>query len=454
MLYSQAKGQTMASKNRTAVKAITILMFASPVLGTGVLSACSQDFRDLMGSVYEYSMRNRLSLGRSRPSTPYSGGETPVSPSRNATTGIRSNLAYRNLHFPEATSTPQSNTTNSMETANTDTSAPQANDQRIAADNIRWIKVVGKFLLAAVILGSILLTAKKLISTYEIMGSISSTTFTAATVLAIAYRVVNPLGWTLTLSSLGYETGKVRSIQIWLLAESRRWLPGGVWGYASRAIQAEKIGVPVSVASASMLVEFLITVTAAVVVSLVGLFFYYHQLSSTLSQLIADRTGGKLWILLTWAVLITGACGALGLVARRKMVAKIRGFFERFSALREIRFSWPKLFAALGYMVLMAGLNGCVNLTLLPIVDAGYSVPFIVMIAATATAWIIGFLAFFSPGGILIREAALAALLLPWLPYEAGITLAVLSRIAQLLAEVTCMIPVLLCDRREPQLAS
>ena len=444
----------MASKNRIAVKTITILMFASPVLGTGVLSACSQDFRALLGSVYEYSMRNRLSLDRSRPSTLADGDETPVSPSQNSTTGTRNNLPYRNLHFPEATSTPPSNTTNSMQTVNLDTKSPRTNGQLISMDNLRWIKVAGKFLLAAVILGSILLTAKKLISTYEITGSISSMTFTAATVLAIAYRVVNPLGWTLTLSSLGYKTDKVRSIRIWLLAESRRWLPGGVWGYASRAIQAEKIGVPVSVASASMLVEFLITVTAAAVVSLVGLLFYYHQLSSTLNQLIVDRTGGKLWILLTWAVLVTSTCGALGLVARRKLVEKIQGFLERLGALREIRFSWPKLFAALGYMVVMAGLNGCVNLSLLPIVDAGYSVPFIVMIAATATAWIIGFLAFFSPGGILIREAALAAILLPWLPYEAGITLAVLSRIAQLLAEVTCMIPVLWSDRRELQLAS
>jgi len=202
------------------------------------------------------------------------------------------------------------------------------------------------------------------------------------------------------------------------------------------------------------MVEFLVTLTAAVVVSLVGLFFYYHQLSSTFGQLIVDRTGGNLWIVMTWAVSITGVCGALGLVARRKLVAKVRGFFERFSALREIRFTWPKLVAALGYMIVMAGLNGCVNVTLLPIVDAGHSVPVIVMIAATATAWIIGFVAFFSPGGILIREAALAAILLPWLPYEAGITLAVLSRIAQLLAEVACMIPVLWSDRRELQIAN
>jgi len=96
----------------------------------------------------------------------------------------------------------------------------------------------------------------------------------------------------------------------------------------------------------------------------------------------------------------------------------------------------------------MAILNGCVNLMLLPLVDDASTVPALVMVAATASAWIVGLLAFFSPGGLLVREAALAALLLPWISYEAGITLAVLSRIAQLLAEVVCMAPVFWFDQR------
>jgi len=86
----------------------------------------------------------------------------------------------------------------------------------------------------------------------------------------------------------------------------------------------------------------------------------------------------------------------------------------------------------------MAALNGAVNSVLLNAVSFE-NVPVIAMIAATATAWIIGFFAFFSPGGILIREAALAALLLPWLPYETGFALAILSRFAQLIAEVVGM---------------
>ena len=70
------------------------------------------------------------------------------------------------------------------------------------------------------------------------------------------------------------------------------------------------------------------------------------------------------------------------------------------------------------------------------------------MIAATALAWLIGFFAFFSPGGILVREAALAMLLLPWMPYEVGFSLAILSRFAQLIAEVVGMVAAVISTRQ------
>lgn len=313
-----------------------------------------------------------------------------------------------------------------------------------------WIKIATKFTIAIVVLGSIGLAANRLIETYKIGESICTITFATAVLVAIFYRAINPYGWTLILSGLGYPTKAKDSISIWLRSESRRWLPGGIWGYASRAIESGKMGVPATVASASMLVELMITMAAAVVVSFVGLLFYYDQLSETFQQLIFEITGGNTALIVGWASLIVVTVTGLGFVARHKFSSKVQGLAERFKALSRVKLTWPKLFAALAYMTAMAGLNGCVNLTLLPLVDNTSSVPPLVMIASTATAWVIGFLAFFSPGGILVREATLAALLLPWLPYESGITLAVLSRIAQLAAEVACMAPVILCDRTSP----
>ena len=299
------------------------------------------------------------------------------------------------------------------------------------------LKTIGKWFVAIAIGSSIALAAIKLTTAYNIAGSLCTSSFAIAAVVAIVYRLVNPFGWTLVLAGLGYPTSTIGSVRIWLLSESNRWLPGGVWGYAARAVQAKRLGVPVSVASGSMLVELLVTLSAAIVVSLLGLLFHYERLSSTFYELFSKRMGGVApWVVATCMLVV---CFGLVFVTRRKLFKKLDGLVARFQLLDSVHFRWRPLVSALGYMVLMAGLNGFVNLSLLPAVGGEDSVPVLVMIAATATAWIVGFLAFFSPGGILVREATLAALLLPWLSYEAGITLAVLSRLAQLLAEVVCI---------------
>lgn len=314
--------------------------------------------------------------------------------------------------------------------------------------------MIAKPVLAVVIIASIGMATNKLLVSYSIGSSIFTLSFVAATLVAITYRAINPYGWALVLSGLGYKTNTSQSIRIWLLSESRRWLPGGVWSYASRAVQAGKMGVPIAVASASMLVELLITMAAAVVVSAIGLLLYYQQFSDSLRQLLVEKTGGNLLPIIAGALLAVSAVGILGFLARRKIVSKFRGLAERFTGLRGVSLNRSKLLTALGYMSVMAVLNGCVNLMLLPTVDSSSAVPVLVMVAATATAWIVGLLAFFSPGGLLVREAALAALLLPWMPYEAGITLAVLSRMAQLFAEVVCMAPVLWLDERVESVAA
>lgn len=304
--------------------------------------------------------------------------------------------------------------------------------------------------LALFIVGLITTAGYQLVTKYNVGASLLTWGFFGATLLATLYRVVNPIGWTLILHGMGYPTHVPSSIRIWLLSESRRWLPGGVWGYASRAVAAGKLGVPVSVASASIAVELIITMAAAFAVGLLGLAFHYEQLANTFYELVSkqtERLGGTNVALAVAGAVLT--CTVLGFVARRKFLTKATGLLERVKLMGSIRLNWTKLATALSYLVAMAVLNGLVNHSLLSVVTS-QSVPVVVMIAATATAWIVGFLAFFSPSGILVREATLAMLLLPWLPYELGITLAVLSRIAQLLAEVVCMLPV--CFHRESSL--
>ncbi len=322
---------------------------------------------------------------------------------------------------------------------------PVATEKRLSK-SIAILKAVATPAMTIAAVAIMVGAAIKLTNSARISGAFCSPAFAFATLIAIVYRAINPIGWNLVLGGLGYQTNVVGSTRVWLLAESRRWLPGGIWGYASRATQAGELGVPVSVASASMLIELLITMAAAVIVSLVGVAFHYEDLADTIRRMVVEKSnlhaGGPAVV----ALLVIFA--ALVFATRKTLTRKLANLAEKFKLLSGVKVDWSRIGAALGYMTLMAVVNGTIGVCLLPIIDSTASVPAAAMIAATATAWIIGFLAFFSPGGVFVREAALATLLLPWIPYETGIAMAVLSRIAQLAAEIICMLPIMLPSRR------
>jgi hypothetical protein len=296
------------------------------------------------------------------------------------------------------------------------------------------LRSLAKSTVSGIVLASIVATAWKLNQQYDLTGSVLSFAFIFSTLLAIVYRIANPAGWALVLRGFGHQVSIVQATRVWLHAESRRWLPGGVWGYASRAVQAKEIGVPIAVASASMLIELLVTIVAAVVVSTIGVGLYWQQLSAMVQQTLVGAGINSLQFTAAFAVVPLAA--AVVYAMRSKLRRKFISLTEKFTALRGCRLRARPLFLSLGYLIVMACLNGLVNFTLLQATSETASVPVIAMIAATAIAWVVGFLAFFSPGGILVREATLAAILLPWLPYEHGFTLAMLSRFAQLIAEI------------------
>ena len=302
--------------------------------------------------------------------------------------------------------------------------------------NFTTIKKYATAILTATVVAMIALTAWKLNEQYQLTAPLTTISFGFGTAMAVIYRIVNPLGWAWVLRGMGQSVDCLAATRIWLLAESRRWLPGGIWGYASRAVAAKEIGVSRTAASASMAIELLVTILAAVVVSAIGVAMHYSELSSSAGELIANSGMSQQWGM--WIALSAATFCVVAFAMRKTLKRKLTKASAKFASLGGVKVKPKWLASSLGYLILMAALNGSVNSVLLPAIDSA-SVPLVAMIAATAAAWIIGFFAIFSPGGILVREAALATLLLPWLSWETGFALAILSRFAQLIAEVIGM---------------
>ena len=291
-------------------------------------------------------------------------------------------------------------------------------------------------MLTLTVLSIIAITLWNLNQRIQVNAPLMTSSFVAGTSLAIFYRIINPFGWVLVIRSMGQKVNATMATKIWLLFESRRWLPGGIWGYTSRAVAAGEIGLTKSVASASMAGELLITVIAAAILGLLGVYVHFAELYSTACQLL-DQSG-LTSTYVPWITMAIAAVFILIYILSKDVRNRISRVLFKLDLLPGNRFESKWMGISLAYFVLMACVNGTVNAVLLPAIDTG-SVPLVAMIAATSTAWIIGLFAVFSPGGILVREAALATLLLPWIPWETGFTLAIVSRCAQLAAEIVGM---------------
>lgn len=261
-----------------------------------------------------------------------------------------------------------------------------------------------------------------------------------ALVAALGYRIANAHGWNLSLKSLGQTRPSRETLRIWLTSEACRWLPGSVWGYGSRAYQANKAGVPLVTASASLFLEIALTVLAWVTIAAVGFALQPEAFLQVVDWNIVRIVG--------IAGAIFGVFVGVTAFASKSIKGWVANRFERVAkqvqSLRQLKPNARQAFSTWAYYVGMCTLNGIAFCFVLNAVTADCSVPWIVVIAANAVAWLVGFFALFAPGGLVVREGTLALILAPWMPAEQAIAAAIVWRLVQIAAELACVVPAML----------
>ena len=311
----------------------------------------------------------------------------------------------------------------------------------------RPVRVAFQVTITGCIIGFIATAVYQLMNQLDTQPVLLSQPFIVGVILALTYRVVNAYGWAVILNAMGDRVDGIAATKIWLLAESRRWLPGGVWGYTSRAAMAPQMGVSLTKASASMFLELLILIAAALVVSIPGIILYWADIASAIQEVTRN-------IPVAWIAVVVAAAALLTPFVWKRFGNKLQALQNRYESLKGISLKPVGLMKSVAFFVLMGAVNGLVSACLLKSIPGAIAAPVSVVIAATAVAWVVGFVAVFSPGGLIVREGTLALLLAPWLPYSAGFTLAILARLVQILAEVVCMLAVMAIEYRRQSVAA
>lgn len=246
---------------------------------------------------------------------------------------------------------------------------------------------------------------------------------------AVILFILDAYGWHLILKALGHNLPASRTIQVWLVSSLARYIPGGVWSYASRVTLAKVEGVGMATASLSLYLETLLLLASSLAVGSIALLWNAGLLMDPL--------------------LAIGIFILLGLTLHPRVVGLLRKLpGHAGKAMLEIKL--PTMRHTIGlyvYYLFFWILFGAVFLCFACATHPVAYEHWLPVGASIALGFFVGFVVIFAPGGIGVRESTLYLLLLPFLPEATSLVISIASRLWIMAAEVITLSMVLFYGR-------
>lgn len=242
--------------------------------------------------------------------------------------------------------------------------------------------------------------------------------------VGIAYSVLVGV-WKLILKQSGYVISYTKMFKIWFVSNLGRYIPGKVWQLLGMLYLLEREKVPKSK-------SFTVAILAQVLSSMAGILVMLGFLRYDLYRELFSQS---LWFLF---VLLAFVAGVVILIIYPQLLQKVINLGLGFLKKDKISMNYkPKnlLFYLLSYTGSWLLFGFCFLVFIRSITPAPFEMYFGVT-GAFAGSVTIGFLAFFAPGGVGIREGVLVALLNAYFPLPVATLIALLSRIWITLVEV------------------
>jgi len=231
------------------------------------------------------------------------------------------------------------------------------------------------------------------------------------------------------LQALNQSLPAILSIRIWILSSITRYLPGGFWPYVSRASLARDAGISLSASSISLYLETLLLAMSSLAVGL-------PALMGVADLPITPWTGGLTLVL-------------FGLLIHPRIIALLRYVPGRIGRAME-KTELPGLAPLAKLYVFYVMFWFLFGICFVCLIHTVYPVPADQSIqagSAIALSFFFGYILFFFPGGIGLREATLYLLLIGSFPHEVCLLISVGSRLWVMLGEALSILLVLAVGR-------
>lgn len=234
--------------------------------------------------------------------------------------------------------------------------------------------------------------------------------------------------WCLLINAFGYNVSHKYGFKISYISNLGRYIPGKVWPVFGMIYLLDKIKISKETAFASWGVATVFGLPPAFLAGFITFSLYPEMLKGTFGENI-DAT-----LIIIVAVIFLASL-ILIFVPDKSMI-----IFNRLLRLLrrpEVKFKLEKKVALKVYVGYFIGWTcyGLAFYTFIHSIIADPAIPIAAGIGAFVMAYVIGYLAFFSPGGLGARELVLITILTPFIgPISAGV--AVAARVWNLVCEI------------------
>jgi glycosyltransferase 2 family protein len=272
---------------------------------------------------------------------------------------------------------------------------------------------------AAVVIALAVLLWQQRDAVIEALGSISPGLAVLSLLLGMLGAALPGLVWRDLLASQGYRTTPVAGLRVFFLAQLGKYLPGGIWNLVAQVDMARDLRIPARQAATATFLAVALSVISALLVA-----------GATLPFAIPGLVSSYWWVFL--------AVPGLVVLLLPPVVEWWSG--TAFRLLRRpgepVRLTWPVLLRAAGLLVLSWVALGLHFGALVQGLGGSGASLWLMSIGIFALAWVAGFLVIIAPAGAGVREAALVLGFAAVLPAGAVLTVAVLSRVLLVVADV------------------
>lgn len=228
------------------------------------------------------------------------------------------------------------------------------------------------------------------------------------------------VNWTYILRSFSQDVSYATGTRIWLVCQLGKYLPGKVGAVLGRYVLCRREGIRGAEISLSVLLESLLDAAS-------GFFVFLLVLPLKSKGLEGWRF---LWV-------VGSLVAAVVALQPRIFYGVINPVLHRLGRqVLDIKISFPLV---LRFFVKYLGAWVVVELSFLLFVRSIWEVPFPLLaklVGVMAISWVLGFLAFFSPGGLGVREGAMTFFLSFYFPTGTAVVIPLAARLWSTLCEV------------------